>query len=135
MSSLVSLGVGLLGLFFVPWASLVSVLDFWSLLDFRSCWGFLDLGTAPVLGEGPTTVSKFAVSHFCLDVAAPVLDVGPTFVSKLALSSFRLDVGLISVCSSSECVGLRFLLDEACASTESPLSLVRAENLLETRSL
>ena len=68
-------------------------------------------------------------------MAAPVLEVGPTFVFKLALLSFRFDVGLISVCSSSECVGLRFLLYETCASTESPFSSVRAENLLEAGSL
>ena len=81
LSSLVSLGVGLLGLFFGPWASL------WSVLDFQSCWGFLDLETASILEVGTTVVSKFVVS------------------------SFRLDVGLISVCSSSEYVGFRFLLD------------------------
>ena len=51
---------------FVPWTSLESVLDFW-ITRFLILLVFLDLKTAPVLGVGPTTVSKLALSSFRLD--------------------------------------------------------------------
>ena len=57
----------------------------------------------------------------------PVLKLEPTVVSNIMVSSFHLDVEFISICSSSECVSLRFLLDEVIASTESSLLSVRTE--------